>query len=173
MFGSSSPACACGACSSGSAYLAFNKTGYTAATANQNVRLSSTSSNWWITYYSPTRICLHQILIYNDNGTGTTASGYFASKAGAVYGSNDNSNWTQLTTYTNSVTAYRNSWYIYLTSNTKYFRYHKITSTSISASTAIGWSVSQIFLSGLERRQAELTEFLWANHYPSEYLIKY
>lgn len=73
----------------------------------------------YFTYYSPNPICVTKITFTNQ-GTGNSR----ASASGTIYGSNDNTNWTTITTYTNSSTSA--VWDIDLSSNTNYYKYYKL-----------------------------------------------
>lgn len=135
--------------------------------------MNSSSSNWWITYYSPQPIKVTTLTIRNFNGASSYA-GYFTTKAGSIYGSNDNSTWTLLTNYTNSTMSYGAQWSIDLSSNTKHFKYIKITSTQInSAYSSEGWAVDEIYITATYKKGADLTEFQWASPTAHEYFIKY
>lgn len=74
-----------------------------------------------IIIYNPTAIKLSQISYLNYDQT------VLAPVSGTVYGSDDNSSWVEITTYTNSVTASGSTWYIDVSNNTNYYKYYKIT----------------------------------------------
>ena len=57
--------------------------------------------------------------------------------AGTVYGSNDGSSWTQLTTFTNNVTTAGGTYDISLSSNTNFYIYYKVT-FSTASTTGVG-----------------------------------
>lgn len=104
------------------------------------ISTSGTSSGWWaystmpvwIEFYNPIPLNITKLKITNYNGYNADIANYWASKKGEVYGSNDGVSWVLLTSYTNSVLSYNSSWDINLT-HQGYYKYHKITSTEISA----------------------------------------
>ena len=77
----------------------------------------------YFTYYTPTPICVNKITFINNSPS-------CASGAGIIYGSNDNNNWTEITTYTHSGSD--RSWDIDLSSNTNYYKYYKVQNTQAS-----------------------------------------
>lgn len=62
---------------------------------------------YWIEWYNPTPLKISSLRIYNAN-----YSGALAPTGGIVQGSNDGVNWTNIKTFTNSVTAINQYWTI-------------------------------------------------------------
>lgn len=80
--------------------------------------LSGAATAYYI-FYNPIPLNVTKLTItnrpYNQGLTG-----------GNIYASNDNVNWTLLTSFTNSVTTANASWDINLSNNTNYYNYYKI-----------------------------------------------
>lgn len=102
----------------------------------------STTGN--IIFYSPKPLNLTNITFWNQIVAGMDVSGR-ASSAGNIYGSNDGTNWTLITTYTNSVQE-QTSWSVNLPSNTTYYKYYKINSTANGGSDY--WCIQGLTLTG-------------------------
>lgn len=83
--------------------------------------INNPPSNKYITAYSPTPIKVSKINVYNRNA--------YSVKAGAIYGSNDNSTWTTLKSFSNSTTASGKTWTITVNA-TDYYKYIKLNMTS-------------------------------------------
>ena len=114
---------------------------YKAFDNNDQTFFHSTSNNktGYITMYNPTALNVVRIETLNQDNCDNRASAI-----GKVYGSNDNSNWTELTSYANSVQAGGESWYIDLSSNTNYYNYYKLDSTT--GGSDYYWVIEQINL---------------------------
>ena len=95
---------------------------------------SNSESNSWLTFYNPTAIKVTNLQITNRNDGTYTYPIY----GGVVYGSNDNSYWEQITTFTNSVLTSNTAWNIDLSSNKNYYKYYKIEANNSNTYVAIG-----------------------------------
>jgi len=94
-------------------YLAFDGKDTTQFTLNGN------TGN--ITIYFPRPLKITNVNIMNGKD-----SGYVRPiSSGVVSGSDNNSSWTQITTFTNSVTSVKGTWNINMSSNTKFYKYYK------------------------------------------------
>lgn len=119
------------------AYLAFR--GFAQSQATDPI-FHSTQNNvtGYIDMYNPLPLNITSIKIYNqlvDNR---------ASSAGKIYGSNDGTNWTQLTTYSNSNQSSGGIWTISLSSNSNYYKYYRMESTA--GGSGGYWSIAEIEL---------------------------
>lgn len=75
-------------------------------------------------FYYPIALNVTNIQIVNRNTP--YSQNVLAILSGTVYGSNDNSTWTQLKTFSNSTTTANTSWNIDLSDNTNSYNYYKI-----------------------------------------------
>ena len=75
----------------------------------------------WLTFYNPEKLNVTNIALTNY-----TYSGLGVPTSGTIYGSDDNSTWTELKTWTNSNVTAGATWNIDLSSNTSFYKYHKI-----------------------------------------------
>lgn len=73
-----------------------------------------------VTIYNPTALKISNIAYLNTGQTIVIPVSY------TIYGSNTNSNWTQLTTGTNSVYTAGQTWNMSLSGNTNYYKYYKL-----------------------------------------------
>lgn len=95
-----------------------------------------------IIMYNPVPIKVKQLEVVNvsSQNSGITS--------GAVYGSNDGSSWTKLTTFTNTNVTAGSSWTINLNSNNKYYKYYKlqVTGTNIynSGNNRYYWHIAEL-----------------------------
>lgn len=80
----------------------------------------------WFTFYNPTAIKVTNLSITNHNN----GSSVNAPTAGTVKGSNDNSTWTSIKSWTNSNVTDNATWNIDMTSNTNSYKYYKVEITS-------------------------------------------
>jgi len=103
------------ASSSPDAWMAFN-----GLHDNKYASSANGASVYWISWYNPAPLKVSSLEIYNANYSGATAP-----TGGIVQGSNDNSNWEDIVTFTNSVTAIDQTWSISVNSN-KSYKYHRI-----------------------------------------------
>ena len=110
--------------SSWQAYMAFDGNYTSSGWVTRGVQNPS-----WITFYNPVALNVTSLTFTNRHG-GSNASEVFT--AGAIYGSNNNSDWTEIKTYTNSVTACLGTWTVNLSNNSNYYKYYKITGTSFT-----------------------------------------
>lgn len=95
---------------------------------------SNSESNSWITFYNPTAIKVTNLQITNRNDGTYTYPIY----GGVVYGSNDNSKWEQIKSFTNSVLGSNAVWSIDLSSNKNYYKYYKIEANNSNTYVTIG-----------------------------------
>jgi len=72
--------------------------------------------------YNPTPLCITNIQITNRNESPYSR----AIESGKAYASNDNSTWTELTTFTNNMLGTNQVWDINLSTNTDYYKYYKL-----------------------------------------------
>ena len=90
---------------------------------------ASGSTVGYFTFYTPTPIKVTSIQFRNQGGYNGRAS-----RGGTIYGSNDNSNWTTITTFVHTDTS-NQIWSIDLSSNNGFYKYYKVYSDgTISAS---------------------------------------
>ena len=94
----------------------------------------------YIDIYNPVPIKITGFTIYNQNGSANRAS-----SAGIIYGSDNGLDWTQITTYTNSVQTAGGTWNISLSSNSKYYNYYRIESTAGGSDSY--WTINEIKIS--------------------------
>lgn len=98
---------------------------YHAFDNNPNTWWHSTSGMpEWITFYNPVELNVTKLTIQNPD----TNNGQLS--AGVVQASNDNSTWTDLKSWTNSVSGGLATWDIDLSSNTNSYKYYRIYITS-------------------------------------------
>lgn len=79
----------------------------------------------YITFYNPKPLKVTNLHIKNPNYSDHN----YASLAGVIYGSDDNLTWVEIAQYTNSVLGNLAEWDIDLSTNTKFYKYHKIQNT--------------------------------------------
>lgn len=84
--------------------------------------VSNASFGEWFTFYNPTAIKLNSLLLEYSQG-----QGYYYPKEIKIQGSDDNSSWVDLTTFTNS--TYSASYNIAVNSSTAY-KYHRLLFTN-------------------------------------------
>jgi len=99
-----------------------------------------------LTMYNPFPLCVSNIQVTNHNDTIRVAT------AGKIYGSNDNSNWVELTSWTNNNISNHSSWDITVNSDAYYF-YHKFSITADSQS-GNGAEIEKIQLTATESKSA-------------------
>lgn len=100
---------------SGNAYSAFNQDG------TSTYWLGSTANVGYLTLYTPTPVKASVLTVTNVS---IAYSDYYVPTAGTLYGSNDGTTWTSLTTYTNSNTT--GQWTITIpTANRNFYKYYK------------------------------------------------
>lgn len=105
---------------SGEAYYLFDDAQYT------NLSFNGGTFPCSVTIYNPNPLNITQLVL--RSWTQGTRNDQW--KNGYVYGSNDNSTWTELTSYTNNNGSLGYLFTIDLSSNTNYYTYYKITVTS-------------------------------------------
>ena len=128
------------------AWKAFD--GSTSAESNEwvtSIITTSTSQSLELIMYNPDAIRVTNISVTNRRFNNTYAS------AGNVYGSNDNSSYTLLKTFTNNVATALTAWDIDLSSNTEFYKYYKIVFTGIvCAGSAHYFGIAEITLTATE-----------------------
>ncbi len=87
----------------------------------------------WITFYSPKAIKVSKISCYSN------VSSY--PKNGKVLGSNNNSGWTELCSWSNGV---KSSWYDINVNSSNYYKYYKVQITGSYTITATGFNEIQL-----------------------------
>ena len=102
------------------AYKAFD-----GSTSTEWVTLGN-SSPAYIEFYNPKALNVTLLTLTTRSESTETFT------AGTIYGSNDNSTWDILKTYTNSATSASSTWTIDLSDNTAYYKYYKIEGTTFS-----------------------------------------
>ena len=85
------------------------------------------SATPYVTFYNPVPLKVTKLTIAN--------SASYAVKGGNVKGSNDNSNWTTIKTFTNANVTANATWDIDMSSNTASYKYYRITCTSSNGGT--------------------------------------
>ena len=101
------------------------------ANSNANVTWAVKSNNADYTFYNPDGLKVSSLDIVNRNENTPRAI-----ESGTVYGSNDGTNWTELTTFTNDVLTQNGAWTITVNSNA-FYKYHKI--NCVNSGTYIGF----------------------------------
>ena len=99
--------------------------------------------------YNPNPLNVKQIQVTNRASTASTVTG------GIIYGSNDNSTWTELTTFTNSNKESSGVWRINLSSNENYYKYYKFYISSGDYSSSASTSVAEIKLLNTKEKMGE------------------
>lgn len=122
--GGDSFAVAVGRIYNGEPYYVFN-----GDTTGNDINIGYTNANWgsayqddvWIAFYNPVPLKVTQLNFYDSGAVQTNGNGI-------VYGSNDYSNWEQITTFsfTYSQTSPKT---VDMSSNIGYFKYYKIKTT--------------------------------------------
>ena len=125
-------------------YLAFN--GIT--TGNEGWESNSTTSAW-IEFYNPNPLKVSQISVQNYYRVATI----YKIESGSVEGSNDDINWTQLCTYTNSNFDNGAIWDITVNSADAY-KYHRVNCQRASAGYMI---IQEMGITATERIPQEST----------------
>lgn len=139
--GGSNPACAADLSSTFATYTPFMSN---APQYNKGWWANSSSFPHWLTYYSPVAVRPTQFIVTNRNYTGD--NNHIAITTGYIYGSNDNTNWTELTSFTNYNTDNNQTWLVSVqTSN--YYKYMRITATNSSTPANGAW-ISKLVIRG-------------------------
>ena len=108
---------------SAAAYKAFD--GYTSGEGHYyRSRYVDIGATHTFTFFNPTALKVSNISYLNYGQT------IVIPVSGTVYGSNNGSSWTTITTYTNSVYTAGQSWNINLSGNTNYYKYYKVDFTN-------------------------------------------
>lgn len=102
------------------AWRAFNGDNSTEDEANRwQINNVNTSSWYWLSWYSPTPLIIKGLTIYNSQTN-------YVVKAYKIQGSDDNLNWVDITTGTNTNTAQLASWQINMSNNSALYQYFRI-----------------------------------------------
>jgi hypothetical protein len=108
------------------AHLAFDNN-------NNTIWHSANGSSWWFKLYNPEAMNVTNLQIRNSYD-----ALHKSISSGNVQGSNDGSNWTTITTWTNSNITASATWNISLSSNVNYYKYYLI---NIASSAYSGYAV--------------------------------
>ena len=101
----------------------------------------------YIVFYSPTAIKVSSLTIYNR------ASGYYAPKDYTLYGSDNGSSWTYLTSGTNTVSSGGANWYVY-PSTSSYYKYYKFEVTSHINGSSTYVAIGEIYISAVYQQES-------------------
>ncbi len=101
-----------------------------------------------IYWYNPIPLNITNIKVYTQIDAGGSNR---QSTAGTIYGSNDYTNWTPISTYTNTQQAHSSSWDINLSSNTGYYKYYRWESTACG--TGGYWTMSHLVFTATQKAQ--------------------
>lgn len=101
-----------------------------------------------IYWYNPIPLNITNIKVYTQIDAGGANR---QSTAGTIYGSNDYTNWTPISTYTNTQQAHSSSWDINLSSNTGYYKYYRWESTACG--TGGYWTMSYLTFTATQKYQ--------------------
>ena len=74
-----------------------------------------------------------------------------APDAGTIYGSNDNSSYTSITSFTNDVQAKSAEWNVSMSSNTNFYKYYKIEFTQWQGASTGGRNIAEIEITATEQ----------------------
>lgn len=107
-----------------------------------------------IYWYNPIPLNITNIKVYTQIDTGGSNR---QSTAGTIYGSNDYTNWTPISTYTNTQQAHSSSWDINLSSNTGYYKYYRWESTACG--TGGYWTMSHLVFTATQKAQCTAEDF--------------
>lgn len=99
-----------------------------------------------IYWYNPIPLNITNIKVYTQIDAGGSNR---QSTAGTIYGSNDYTNWTPISTYTNTQQAHSSSWDINLSSNTGYYKYYRWESTACG--TGGYWTMSHLTFTATQK----------------------
>ena len=124
---------------------------------SQNAGFHSSQGNVTgnIYWYNPIPLNITNIKVYTQIDAGGSNR---QSTAGTIYGSNDYTNWTPISTYTNTQQAHSSSWDINLSSNTGYYKYYRWESTACG--TGGYWTMSHLVFTATQREQ-KTAEGMW------------
>jgi len=105
---------------------------------------SLSEANDWIKIYNPNPICITYFGMTNreSHNNGITE--------GKVYGSNDDSTFDLLKSFTNSNTTAKGTWGISLSSNTAYYKYYKLAFTQYGGTTTQRFGFINITITATE-----------------------
>lgn len=107
-----------------------------------------------IYWYNPIPLNITNIKVYTQIDAGGSNR---QSTAGTIYGSNDYTNWTPISTYTNTQQAHSSSWDINLSSNTGYYKYYRWESTACG--TGGYWTMSHLVFTATQKAQCTAEDF--------------
>lgn len=114
---------------------------------NSNSTAWATTNNnptGWYTFYNPTGLRLISLTIQNPSANSGILNYYGVATSGSILASDTNSNFTQLTTFTNSKTSSGQSWTINVNSS-QFYKYHRINITASSKANT-GTTLSEIII---------------------------
>lgn len=123
-----------------------------------------TTSTFWAPV-SATNPAGQYIIIYNPNELNITSidmrnrsdSANNAITSGIIYGSNDGTSWTEITTFTNSVSTAGGTWLIDLSGNTDYYKYYKLYISTGGYSSNRSCGLAEVSITATERTAEEST----------------
>lgn len=115
----------------------------------------------YFTIYNPNPLNVTNIAFTSQSGLGSRNSA-----SGTIYGSNDNSTWTVIKTYTNSSTGNFN---IDLSDNNSYYNYYKVYSNGVISDTY--WTFSNCVFTATQKSPIESTSSDY-DYYKNELVCK-
>lgn len=128
---------------------------------------NNTSTNWLTNSYSSSQFPVN-LIMYNPVAIKVTSfsitnrTGYAsAPTAGNVYGSNDNSTYTLIGSFTNNVTSISGNWTIDLSTNTSFYKYYKIEFTNGTFGNNGNLGLSEVKLNAVYQGNSYTAEGAW------------
>lgn len=107
-----------------------------------------------IDFYNPTPLKITNIHVQNQTDSGSANR---ASATGIIYGSNDGTNWTTISTYTNTQQNISGEWDISLSSNTTFYKYYRWESTS--GGSGGYWTIANIKFTAVQQLSLSADEY--------------
>ena len=102
------------------AWRCFNGDSTTESETNRwQINNIKTSSWYWLAWYNPIPLNITSLSIYNSQAT-------YVVKAYKIQASDDNTNWVDIVTGTNTNTGELNKWVIDMSNNQAYYKYYRI-----------------------------------------------
>lgn len=105
-----------------------------------------------LVFYNPNPLNVTKLVITNVNNTNPKVTGY------TIYGSNDNSDWVELTSGTNDNTTAGASWDIDLSSNPKYYKFYMFRTTKCWTGGNAYAVIAEMTITATEKTVQESTE---------------